>query len=94
MRRRYDRIIIDSPPLLPVSDGLVLSKQADAVVYVAKSDATSTRHIKQGLELLAGINARVIGVVVNQLDTRKAAKYSDYGYGGYYESYEPNSGAG
>ena len=94
LRGRYDRIIIDSPPLLPVSDGLVLSKQADAVVFVAKSDATSTRHIKQGLELLAGINARVIGVVVNQLDTRKAAKYSDYGYGGYYESYEPQSGAG
>jgi len=94
LRRRYDRIIIDSPPLLPVSDGLVLSKQADAVVFVAKSDATSTRHIKQGLELLAGINARVTGVVVNQLDIRKAAKYSDYGYGGYYESYEPKSGAG
>ncbi len=47
----------------------------------------------EGLELLTGISARVTGVVINQLDTRKAAKYSDYGYGGYYESYESRSAA-
>jgi len=94
LRKHYDRIIIDSPPLLPVSDGLVLSKHADTVIFVVKSDATSTRQVKRGLELLAGINARVTGVVINQLDTRKAAKYSDYGYGGYYETYESQSTAG
>ena len=94
LRRNYDRIIIDSPPLLPVSDTLVLAKHADAVIFVVKSDATSTRQIQQGLELLTGISARVTGVVINQLDTRKAAKYSDYGYGGYYESCESSSGAG
>jgi len=87
LRTRYDRIIIDTPPILPVSDALVLSKQADAVIFVVKSDATPVKQISQGLDLLARINARVTGVVVNQLDTRKAAKYSDYGYGGYYESY-------
>jgi len=94
LRTRYDRIIIDTPPILPVSDALVLSKQADAVIFVVKSDATPVKQISQGLDLLARINARVTGVVVNQLDTRKAAKYSDYGYGGYYESYESKSGAG
>ena len=44
--------------------------------------------MNQALDLLARTNAPVIGVVVNQLDIRKAEKYSDYGYGGYYESYE------
>ncbi|MDH3273560.1 MAG: polysaccharide biosynthesis tyrosine autokinase [Gammaproteobacteria bacterium] len=88
LRRRYDRIIIDSPPILPVSDALVLSAHADTVIFVAKSDATSIRQINQALDLLLRVNARVTGVVVNQLDVRKAAKYSDYGYGGYYESYE------
>jgi succinoglycan biosynthesis transport protein ExoP len=88
LRRHYDRIIVDTPPLLPVSDGLVLSAHADTVIFVAKSDATSIHQINQALDLLLRVNARVTGIVVNQLDTRKAAKYSDYGYGGYFETYE------
>ncbi len=88
LRKNYDRIIIDTPPLLPVSDALVLSKHADAVIFVAKSDATSIRQMNQALDLLSRVDARVTGVVVNQLDTRKAAKYSDYGDAGYSESYE------
>ena len=79
---------ISAPPILPVSDALVISKHADTVILVAKSDATSIRQINQALDLLLRVNARVAGIVVNQLDTRKAAKYSDYGYGGYNESYE------
>ncbi len=91
--RRLDANVWEALAKPAVSDALLLSKHADAVVFVAKSDATSIRQINQGLDLLARINARVIGVVVNQLDTRKAAKYSDYGYGGYYESYESKSAA-
>jgi len=91
LRRNYDRIIIDTPPILPVSDALVISKHADTVIFVAKSDATSIRQINQALDLLLRVNARVTGIVVNQLDTRKAAKYSDYGYGCYYESYKSRS---
>jgi len=94
LRQHYDRIIIDTPPILPVSDALVLAKHADTVIFVAKSDATSIRQINQALDLLLRVNARVTGIVVNQLDTRKAAKYSDYGYGGYYESYESISAVG
>ena len=88
LRRNYDRIIVDTPPILPVSDGLLISIQADAVIFVAKSDSTSTQQINQALDLLLRVNARVTGIVVNKLDVRKAAKYSDYGYGGYYETYE------
>ena len=58
LRRHYDRIIIDTPPILPVSDALLLAKHADAVVFVAKSDATSIRQISQGLDLLARIKAQ------------------------------------
>ncbi len=94
LRENYDRIIIDTPPILPVSDALMLSTQADAVVFVAKSDATSIRQMHQALDLLARVNAPVTGVVVNQLDMRKAEKYSDYGYGGYHESYESRPATG
>jgi len=87
LRGNYDRIIIDTPPILPVSDGLVLAMHADTVIFVAKSDATSVHQIKQALDLLLRVNARVTGIVVNKLDVRKARKYSDFGFGGYYETY-------
>ena len=60
----------------------MLARQADAVVFVVKSDATSVPHIQQALDMLLRVNARVSGIVVNQLDTHKAEKYSNYGYGG------------
>lgn len=85
LRKHYDRVIVDSPPVLPVSDSLVLSAHADTVIFVAQSDSTPVRQINQALDLLLRVNARVTGVVVNKLDTRKAAKYIDYGFGGYFE---------
>jgi succinoglycan biosynthesis transport protein ExoP len=91
LRQRYDRIIIDTPPILPVSDGLLLSIQADTVIFVVKADSTPVRQIDQSLDLLLRVNARVTGIVINQLDTRKAARYSDFGYGAYHETYAPNT---
>ena len=90
LQMRYDRIVIDTPPVLPVSDALVISQLADAIVYVVKCDATPIRQVKQGLGLLTRFKP-VTGLVINQLDTSKAAKYSEYGYGGYYETYESGS---
>jgi polysaccharide biosynthesis transport protein len=84
----FDRIIIDCPPTLPVSDARVLSTLADSVVYVVKADATSINKVVSGLDQLRNVNAPITGIILNQLDTRKAEKYSDYGYGNYYESYE------
>jgi capsular exopolysaccharide synthesis family protein len=87
----YEHIVIDSPPILPVSDAAVLSKYADAVVFVAKADDTAIPQIENGLNLLRRVNAQITGIVLNRLDTKKARKYSDFGYGGYYESYSTQS---
>jgi capsular exopolysaccharide synthesis family protein len=87
LRIQYDRIIVDSPPILPVSDAAVLSTHADSVVFVVKSDDTSVQQVQNGLDQLRRVNAPIAGVVVNQLDMQKAGKYSDYGYGGYAGSY-------
>ena len=93
LRNTYDRVIIDSPPILPVSDAAVLSRHADSLVYVIKSDATSIHQVKSGLGQLQRFNAPITGVVVNQLDVRKAKRFSDSGYyGGYYEKDESDSG--
>ncbi|TLZ12604.1 MAG: CpsD/CapB family tyrosine-protein kinase, partial [Gammaproteobacteria bacterium] len=81
----YSRIIIDCAPILPVSDAAVLSKYADCVLYVVKSDATKVPQIKNGLGLLERVNAPILGIVLTQFDVRKAEKYGNYDYGSYYE---------
>jgi capsular exopolysaccharide synthesis family protein len=79
----YDRIVIDSAPTQAVSDSLMLSRLASAVVYVVKADATPYHLAEQGIKRLQHVNAPLLGVVLNQLDTRKAARY--YGKYGYYK---------
>jgi len=78
--------VIDSPPTQAVSDALVLSTHANALIYVIKSDATATPLAKRGVGQLLQNNAPVTGVVLNQVDIKKAKKYG-YSYGGYYDYY-------
>jgi Mrp family chromosome partitioning ATPase len=61
---------------------------ADAVVYVVKAHSTSINTVKHGLGRLKYANANVVGVVLNQVDTRKQSYYggNEY-YAGYYDSY-------
>lgn len=86
LRGRYQRIIIDSAPIHAVSDALYLSTIADGVVYIVKADSTSDKLANKGLERLNDHNARVLGVVLNQVDVKREAKYAE-GYAGYYDSY-------
>ncbi|NOY16555.1 MAG: polysaccharide biosynthesis tyrosine autokinase [Gammaproteobacteria bacterium] len=82
----YDRIVIDSPPVSMVSDAVLLSNLADAVIYVIKSDSTNTKIINATLQKLRRANAHVIGAVINNVDIKKMSKYYGYGYGKYYGS--------
>ncbi|MEL7400560.1 MAG: hypothetical protein AAFN68_08315, partial [Pseudomonadota bacterium] len=91
LKGRYQRIIIDSAPMQAVSDALYLSTLSDGVVYVIKADATKDKLIKGGLTRLDDSNARILGVVLNQVDVEKEAKYGGH-YGGYYDTYEYSSG--
>lgn len=86
LTQAYDHIVIDAPPILPASDAAVLSKYADSVVFVVKAESTPVPQIESGLRLLERVDAPISGVVLNQLDMRKAARYTDFGYGGYYET--------
>jgi len=90
LARRYDRIVLDCPPLLPVSDPQLLARHADALIFVVKACATSAGRIRAALKLLERARLPVTGVVLNQLDVKRAAQYGDYGSVGYYESYQPD----
>ena len=87
LRESYDRIIIDSPPVLPVSDAEVLATHVDSIAYVVKFDSTNKRQIQMGLEKLDLLrhHAPVAGVVLNHVDVKKAESYGDYSHGDYYE---------
>ena len=86
LRGQYQRIIIDSAPVHAVSDALYLSTVTDGVVYVVKADDTRDKLAVGGIERLRGSNARILGVVLNQVDVEREAKYGG-SYAGYYDNY-------
>ncbi len=86
LRSKYDRVVIDSPPTQAVSDATVLATHANALIYVVKSEATPIPLAQKGVGQLLQSNAPVTGVVLNQVDIKKAQKHG-YSYGGYYDYY-------
>nr|WP_010133805.1 polysaccharide biosynthesis tyrosine autokinase [Microbulbifer agarilyticus] len=81
----YDRVVIDSPPVQAVSDALIISRLADALLYVVKYDSTNKRTVSRGVERLTKLNSKIDGVVLTHVDTSKDAiyadEYYDYDYG-------------
>lgn len=86
LKSQYQRIIIDSPPTQAVSDAVVLSTFANSLIYVIKSDSTHIPLVEKGVGQLLQNNAPITGIVLNQVDIKKAKKYG-YSYGGYYDYY-------
>ena len=84
LSKRYDRIIIDSPPVSLVSDPVLLASLVDAVVYIVKADDTNTKIIESSLRKLKQANAHIVGAVLNVVNMKKITKYYGYGYGKYY----------
>ncbi len=84
----YDRIVLDCAPTQAVSDALVLSRLADAVVYAVKSHDTSIELVKRGVQRLRQVDAPFAGVLITQVDMDKVMSYGgDYYYQGYYDYY-------
>jgi polysaccharide biosynthesis transport protein len=88
LRERYDLVLLDSPPIGPVSDALVLARQADGVLLVLKAGTTHREAARSARRALVSVQARLLGGVLNQVnlkDPRYAAGYHAYsGYEGYY----------
>ena len=82
-RNNYDLVVLDSAPVLPVSDSRVLSRRADKTVFVVRWAETPRDAALSGVKELRNYNADIAGVVLSAVDTAKQAKYG-YGDGGYY----------
>jgi polysaccharide biosynthesis transport protein len=76
-KSQFDYIVLDSPPLLSVTDAAVLSHMADVTLLIARPGFTSSQALKRALELLELTKETRVGVVLNAIDP-KSANYSDY----------------
>jgi len=88
LREKYDYILIDSPPVINVSDALYISKFADAVVFAISQSQTKKSVAKEAVKLLRQNNVNVIGTVITQIDLKNRRYGYSYGYGySYYNEY-------
>ncbi len=85
LNKRFDRVILDSPPL-PYTDAVVLSKRTDGVILVVRAGKTLRDELKRSSKTIREVGGAVIGVIVNELDRRDGdASYYYYSYYGYAE---------
>lgn len=81
---KYDRVIIDSPPVMPVTDAQILAAISDITILVLRAEKSTRKISQQARDGLLSVGARFLGVVVN--DVPKKGGYG-YGYGYYYGHY-------
>ena len=80
---KYDRIVIDSPPVGPVTDSRILAAICDATVLVLKAEKSTRKGSQQTRDALLSVHANLLGVVVNAV-SRKNNRYGYYAGYGYY----------
>lgn len=80
LRERYAIVFIDTPPALPVTDALVLSRCVDATIYLAAANKTTRRTARHGVEMLRQVGSPILGTVLNGVAAEDT-------YGSFYEYY-------
>jgi Mrp family chromosome partitioning ATPase len=79
-REQFDFVVLDTPPVLAVTDAVVLSKSADGVLLVVRAAQTSEQALLRARDLLLRVNARITGVLINRANLRSADYYDSYAY--------------
>lgn len=79
LRLRFDTIVIDTPPLLPVTDAAVMSTIADGVVMLVHLEKVTRNQFQRALDLLERVDARLLGFVGSMLPERETEVYGTYG---------------
>lgn len=80
----FDTIVIDSPPVIPVSDPMLIADQVDGVLMVIKSGSTQREVVKRALNLLGNTTANLLGIVLNDVESVLPYYYKDRYYGYHY----------
>lgn len=88
LNQMFDMVVIDAPPLLPVSDAAIMGRDVDGVILVVRHGKTSREQLKQARLRLAQVDANLFGVAVNMTPRRGRGAY-EYGYGYDYDAEAP-----
>ena len=79
----YTHIVMDSPPLLSVTDSVVLAREADYVVLIVRYGKSTKHAVQRARDLLVRSGGRLAGLALNAVDLNSPEYYSYYGYSGY-----------
>lgn len=90
LKKEFDLVIVDSPPLGAVTDSLLIAERVDEVVYVCRFNRAFRKHIRLYMRTLRQGKNEVLGIVLNGLSPRRIEYYSNYRY---YRSYKKYYGA-
>jgi len=85
LKTEYDYLIIDSPPVQPVSDTLILTQSVDYNLFIIRSDISKTLAFMSSIKKIQNVGAKIDGIVINDLDTSKDSYYN-YNYNYNYSS--------
>lgn len=88
---RYDRIVIDSPPVMPVTDSQILAAICDITLLVLRAERSTRKAGQQARDALSSVGAHILGAVVNDV-RRESARYGYHGAYGYYHYYHDSYG--
>ena len=96
LRQRYDRVVLDCPPISAVSDPLVMGSRADGIVFVMKFKKIRREHARRSVQRIQDAGIQIVGVLLNDIDFegRDSYYYSYYYYQNQYYSHyktEPSS---
>ena len=86
----FDYVLIDAPPLLPVTDAAILSKLTGGAIVVAAAGRTNKNELQSALRTLDHIGSRVLGIVMTMLPTKGPDAYGYGNYGNYYGGTDPH----
>ena len=81
LRDQFDVVLLDAPPLLPVTDAALLAAQADGAIVVVRHGKTSREQLRHALDRVEAVDAKIAGVVMNQTPAKKSSGGYGYGYG-------------
>ena len=90
LKKQYDLVVVDSPPLGAVTDSLLIAERTDEVIYVCRFNRAYRKHIRLYIKALRSGKNEILGVVLNGLSPRRIEYYSNYRY---YRSYKKYYGA-
>jgi len=81
LKTQYDYVIIDSPPVQPVSDTLILTQASDYNLFIVRSETSRTLAFMSSIKKIQNVGAKIDGIIINDLDTSKDSYYNyNYNY--------------